>query len=243
MKDYYSLLGIRGNASESEIRSAYRRMAKRIHPDLHPNDSQAEKRQRQRDFVYLPQAYETLSNPDKCAAYDRKLRAHRMRSAAQKDQKPSASTSSYSREHGYSPRPDAEKRSPRSAAPETDLALDELLEEMESLLQRFGLGFKDPLNMLADWARKVFRETVEMWENAGETATETPNSDRSTTRQQQSRYGEPLDGIEEELLNLKNNSAKFRKTGRTRKAQSNTMPTDKEIEIEMQRLKRKYKRL
>ena len=64
-KDFYETLGVSKNASATEIKSAYRSMAKKCHPDLHPNDKEAEKQ-----FKEITEAYEVLSDPQKRAAYD-----------------------------------------------------------------------------------------------------------------------------------------------------------------------------
>lgn len=64
-RDYYEVLGVGKNASEAEIKRAYRKMAKENHPDLHPGDKECEAR-----FKEANEAYEVLSNPDKKAKYD-----------------------------------------------------------------------------------------------------------------------------------------------------------------------------
>lgn len=63
--DYYEILGINKDASESDIKSAFRKAAKRYHPDLHPGDAEAEKK-----FKEINEAYEILSDPQKRAQYD-----------------------------------------------------------------------------------------------------------------------------------------------------------------------------
>jgi len=64
-KDYYSTLGVQRNASEKEIKSAFRKMARKLHPDLNPNDKEAEAR-----FKEANEAYEVLSDAEKRKKYD-----------------------------------------------------------------------------------------------------------------------------------------------------------------------------
>ncbi|WP_034429572.1 molecular chaperone DnaJ [Caldisalinibacter kiritimatiensis] len=64
-RDYYEVLGVDRNASEQEIKRAYRKLAKKYHPDMNPDDKEAEKK-----FKEINEAYEVLSDPQKKARYD-----------------------------------------------------------------------------------------------------------------------------------------------------------------------------
>jgi len=64
-KDYYETLGVRRDASQEEIRKAYRRLARKYHPDLNPGDKAAEER-----FKAVQEAYDVLSDAKKRKMYD-----------------------------------------------------------------------------------------------------------------------------------------------------------------------------
>lgn len=64
-RDYYEVLGLEKSASEDDIKKAYRKMAKKYHPDLNPGDATAEER-----FKEVNEAYGILSDPEKKSRYD-----------------------------------------------------------------------------------------------------------------------------------------------------------------------------
>ncbi len=65
-RDYYDILGVGRDASQKEIKKAYRKLAARYHPDKNPDDDQAEKK-----FKEVGEAYDVLKDPEKRKMYDR----------------------------------------------------------------------------------------------------------------------------------------------------------------------------
>jgi len=64
--DYYKILGVDKNATQEDIKKAYRKLARKLHPDLNPDDKEAE-----RKFKEINEANEVLSNPENRAKYDK----------------------------------------------------------------------------------------------------------------------------------------------------------------------------
>lgn len=67
-QDYYEILGVKREATEKEIKSAYRKLARKWHPDLHTGKQKSEAEEK---FKKINEAYEVLSDPEKRAKYDR----------------------------------------------------------------------------------------------------------------------------------------------------------------------------
>ena len=65
-KDYYKILGVDKNASADDIKKAYRKLARKYHPDVNPNDKVAEER-----FKEINEANEVLTDAEKRTKYDR----------------------------------------------------------------------------------------------------------------------------------------------------------------------------
>src|SRR5215469_4694781 len=64
-RDYYEILGVARSAKEDEIKKAYRKLARKYHPDLNPNNKQAEEK-----FKEIQEAYEVLGDQEKRKKYD-----------------------------------------------------------------------------------------------------------------------------------------------------------------------------
>jgi len=65
-KDFYKTLGVAREASDDEVKKAYRKLAQRHHPDANPGDAAAEEK-----FKEISEAYATLSDPDQRGEYDK----------------------------------------------------------------------------------------------------------------------------------------------------------------------------
>jgi curved DNA-binding protein CbpA len=64
-KDYYKILGVNKNASQKDIETAYRKLARKFHPDVNPGDKAAEEK-----FKEINEAKEVLTDPEKRKNYD-----------------------------------------------------------------------------------------------------------------------------------------------------------------------------
>ena len=67
-KDYFKILGVSRNATDKEIKSAFRKLARKFHPDLHPHNERAES-----EFKEINEAYEILSDENKKKSYEQFL--------------------------------------------------------------------------------------------------------------------------------------------------------------------------
>lgn len=88
--DYYKVLEITKNANEAEIKKAYRKLARKFHPDLNPNDAEAEKK-----FKQINEAHEVLNDPVKRKKYDQYGKDWQHADEIERQQKERASANSH----------------------------------------------------------------------------------------------------------------------------------------------------
>ncbi len=81
MVNYYQILKVSPKATNAEIKSAYRRLARKIHPDVNTTDTQ----EAAAEFAKIAKAYEILGNPKERAAYDRRLLNAQYKSSSEED--------------------------------------------------------------------------------------------------------------------------------------------------------------
>lgn len=68
--DYYKILGVSRSATQEEIQKAYRKLARKYHPDLHANSDEKERENAKQNFQKVQQAYDVLGEPEKRQMYD-----------------------------------------------------------------------------------------------------------------------------------------------------------------------------
>ncbi len=234
MENYYTLFEVPPSADVTLIRSAFRKKAKSCHPDLFQQLPAEERQNRQKEFVRLTQAYEILADPQKRLIFDRELAKSATKARKPHDQKNrrsssfSSSSSSFKQKNKFSANPK------ESSTSEPEDSLEDLLKDVEEMLGKFGLNFKDPLEMLVEWARNIFQEITEI---ANDQTDNNKSYRQQKNAQTASTYKEPLDNLEAELERLKREINAGSKAAAS--AQANY--TENEIEEELRSIKKKYK--
>ena len=241
MKDHYDVIGIGPDASEAEIRKAFRKSAKEAHPDLFPQDTFDLRRKRKKRFVQLIQAYEVLSDKERRRQYDLKRLLVHGSFTSSRNQNGNATASSTSRKSGF-PRKTANLRT--HDIPDSEEALNDLLDEVEGLLNSYGSGVRDPLDLLFAWAKNVFQETFDLWDDPGGKENPEADSDKRTTNPGHSKGSkEWFEELEVELNRLKGRACRKDPVSVSQRNRTSTHPVDEDIERELKRLKKKYQHL
>ena len=237
MENYYKLFEVPNDADISTLRSAFRKKAKSCHPDLFQHVSPEERKNLQKKFVRLSQAYETLSDPKKRQLFDLRLRKSSVK-AGQQNVKENRSTSNFSsRRNNFKQNSDFSRSNYKSTSEESGDTLEDLIRDVEEVLGQFGLNFKDPLEMLVDWAREVYQELTGAF-NEQEEYNKDHAGLKNKSQNNKHNHNDPLQNIEEELQRLK---AKRVKSDFGKRESKHYKSTDDEIEQELRSIKNKYK--
>ena len=234
MENYYTLFEVPPSADVTLIRSAFRKKAKSCHPDLFQQLPAEERQSRQKEFVRLTQAYEILADPQKRLIFDRELAKSATKARKPHDQKNRRSSSFSSCSSSFKQKNKFSANPKESSTSEPEDSLEDLLKDVEEMLGKFGLNFKDPLEMLVEWARNIFQEITEI---ANDQTDNNKSYRQQKNAQTASTYKEPLDNLEAELERLKREINAGSKAAAS--AQANY--TENEIEEELRSIKKKYK--
>ena len=112
-----------------------------------------------------------------------------------------------------------------------------MIRDVEEVLGQFGLNFKDPLEILVDWAREVYQELTGAF-NEQEEYNKDHAGLKNKSQNNKHNHNDPLQNIEEELQRLK---AKRVKSDFGKRESKHYKSTDDEIEQELRSIKNKYK--
>ena len=237
MENYYKLFEVSHDADISTLRSAFRKKAKSCHPDLFQHVSPEERKHLQKKFVRLSQAYETLADPKKRQLFDLHLRKSGMKARQQNDQENVTTSSTSSRRDNFKQNSAFSQSNYKSTSEESEDTLEDLIRDVEEVLGQFGLNFKDPLEMLVDWAREVYQELTDAF-NEQEEYNKDHAGLKNKSQNNKHNHNDPLQNIEEELQRLK---AKRVKTVSGKRESKHDKSADAEIEQELRSIKKKYK--
>ena len=236
MENYYKLFEVPNDADISTLRSAFRKKAKSCHPDLFQHVSPEERKNLQKKFIRLSQAYETLADPNKRKLFDIRLRKSGIKK--QQNGKEFRKTSNSSpRKDNFKNYSSFSQSNDKSNSEESEDTLEDLIRDVEKILVQFGFNFKDPLEMLVDWAQVVYQELTGTFNEQGEYNKDHAGS-KNKSQNNKHNHNDPLQNIEEELQRLK---AKRVKSDFGKRESKHYKSTDDEIEQELRSIKNKYK--
>ena len=237
MENYYKLFEVANDADISTLRSAFRKKAKSCHPDLFQHVSPEERKNLQKKFVRLSQAYETLSDPKKRQLFDLRLRKSSVKAGQQNVKEYRSTSNSSSRRNNFKQNSAFSRSNYKTTSEESGDTLEDLIRDVEEVLEQFGSNFKDPLEILVDWAREVYQELASAF-NEQEEYNKDHAGLKNKSQNNKHNHNDPLQNIEEELQRLK---AKRVKSDFGKRESKHYKSTDDEIEQELRSIKNKYK--
>ena len=197
MENYYKLFEVPYDADISTLRSAFRKKAKSCHPDLFQHVSPEERKKLQKKFVLLSQAYETLADPKKRQFFDQRLRKSSVKAGQQNVKEYRSTSNSSSSRNNFKQNSTFSRSNYKSTSEESGDTLEDLIRDVEELLGQFGLNFKDPLEMLVDWAQEVYQELTGAF-NEQEEYNKDHAGLKNKSQNNKHNHNDPLQNIEEE---------------------------------------------
>ena len=236
MENYYKLFEVPNDADISTLRSAFRNKAKSCHPDLFQHVSSEERKILQKKFVRLSQAYKILEDPKKRQLFDIRLRKSGM-SQQQNDNEYKNTSNTCSGTGNSKEYSSFSQKNSKSTFRESEDTLEDLIRDVEIILCQFGLNFKDPLEILFEWAREVYQDLT-----GNTTEQRKYNKDHAGSKNKfqnnKHNHNDPLQNIEEELQHFKANRVK---TDFYERESKHYKFSDDEIEQELRSIKKKYR--
>ena len=199
--------------------------------------SPEERKNLQKKFVRLSQAYETLADPKKRQLFDLHLRKSGMKARQQNDQENVTTSSTSSRRDNFKQNSAFSQSNYKSNSEQSEDTLEDLIRDVEEILGKFGLNFKDPLEMLVHRARELYQDLTCTF-NEQEEYNKDHAGSKNKSQNNKHNHNDPLQNIEEELQRLK---AKRVKTVSGIRESKHDKSSDAEIEQELRSIKKKYK--
>ena len=158
--------------------------------------------------------------------------------AGQQNVKEYRTTSNFStRRNNFKQNSAFSRSNEKSTSEESGDTLDDLISDVEEVLGQFGSNFKDPLEMMVDWAQEVYHELTGAL-NEQEEYNKDHAGSKNKFQNNNHKNIDPLQNIEEELRHLK---AKHVKTDFGKRELKDYKSSDDEIEQELRSIKKKYK--
>ena len=236
MENYYTLLDVSQDADISLIRSSFRKKAKSCHPDLFQNTTEKELKKQQKMFVRLSQAYETLADPKKRKIFDHQLGKTSKEAQYPNDQKKRRSSSFSSESVNLNKKDRFSKSSTKSTFYESEESIEDLINDVEKIMNQFGIKFRDPLEMLVEWALKIFLE-ISSYPDGNSNKNESEDRNNFEYNTNTSIHKERFKNVEEELERLKE---KIKNRSKHSDEYINKNLGNK-VDLELRRIKNKYR--
>lgn len=230
MKDFYQILNVPQDADGNAIRTAYRREARKCHPDLYQGSDPEELARRKKRFILITQAYDTLSDPQRRKQYDKRRRPQAKPKSNADSSSSENFSSSYSNNDGFQ-------------ANHTQEDWNELLRELNDLLQQFNAHSDDLLEILLEWATQLYNRVMAFF---GEQAAPDAESQAETSfksAQPPPRPAPFAEAVERELAKMKafknNNPQAFNRLGDPDAQNQKKPKPNSEVERELRELKKR----